>query len=211
MAGKLTSRPLGLIRQSGEEVIASSTPLALLLGEPIALPLGWGSHLWRPHTYPSAVRVRPLRPDDYPAVAAIFADGIATRVATFETTVPSWEEWDAAHLPGHRLVAELDGEVAGWCAIVPYSRRAVYRGVGEESVYVAERARGRGIGRALLEAVIESARAGGLWTLQAGIFPDNGASLAVHRAVGFREVGVRERIAQLDGAWRDVVLLELRL
>jgi L-amino acid N-acyltransferase YncA len=155
--------------------------------------------------------VRPLRPDDYPDVAAIFAEGIVTRVATHETTVPSWEEWDAAHLPGHRLVAELDGEVAGWCAIVPYSRRAVYRGVGEESVYVAERARGRGIGRALLEAVIESARAGGLWTLQAGIFPDNGASLAVHRAVGFREVGVRKRIAQLDGAWRDVVLLELRL
>jgi L-amino acid N-acyltransferase YncA len=157
------------------------------------------------------VRVRPLRPDDYPAVAAIFAEGIATGVATFETTVPVWEEWDAAHLPEHRLVAEVEGDVAGWCAIVPYSGRAVYRGVGEESVYVAERARGRGIGRALLEAVIESARAGGLWTLQAGIFPDNGASLAVHRTVGFREVGVRERIGQLDGAWRGVVLLELRL
>ena len=155
--------------------------------------------------------VRPLHPDDYPAVAAIFREGIATGRATFETEVPSGEEWDAAHLDAHRLVAELDGEVAGWVAVVPYSRRAVYRGVGEESVYVAERARGRGVGRALLEAVVESARAGGLWTLQAGIFPENAASLELHRRLGFREVGVRERIGRLDGAWRDVVLLELRL
>jgi L-amino acid N-acyltransferase YncA len=144
-------------------------------------------------------------------VAAIFAEGIATGVATFETTVPTWEAWDATHLPEHRLVAELDGDVAGWVALVPYSRREVYSGVGEESVYVAERARGQGVGRALLEAVIESARVGGLWTLQAGIFPENAVSLAVHHALGFREVGVRERIGQLDGRWRDVVLLELRL
>jgi L-amino acid N-acyltransferase YncA len=157
------------------------------------------------------VHVRPLHPDDYPAVAAVFADGLATGSATFETVVPSWDEWDAAHLPEHRFVAELDGEVAGWVAVVPYSRRPVYRGVGEESVYVAEHARGRGVGRALLEAVIASARAGGLWTLQAGIFPDNVASLELHRRLGFREVGVRERIGQLDGLWRDVVLLELRL
>ena len=155
--------------------------------------------------------VRALRPDDWPNVAAIFTEGIATGDATFETAVPGWEEWDAAHLPAHRLVAELDGDVAGWCAIVPYSRRAVYRGVGEESVYVAERARRRGVGRALLEALVESARSGGLWTLQAGIFPENEASLALHRALGFREVGVRERIGRLDGTWRDVVLLELRL
>ena len=155
--------------------------------------------------------VRALRPDDWPNVAAIFTEGIATGDATFETAVPGWEEWDAAHLPAHRLVAELDGDVAGWCAIVPYSRRAVYRGVGEESVYVAERARGRGVGRTLLEALVESARSGGLWTLQAGIFPENEASLALHRALGFREVGVRERIGRLDGTWRDVVLLELRL
>ena len=155
--------------------------------------------------------VRPFDPVDYPAVAAVFAEGITTGRATFETTVPTWEEWDAAHHPAHRFVAELDDDVVGWSAVVPYSRRAVYRGVGEESVYVAERARGRGVGRALLEAVIESARAGGLWTLQAGIFPDNLASLELHRRLGFREVGVRERIGQLNGVWRDVVLLERRL
>ena len=144
-------------------------------------------------------------------MAAVFAEGIATGRATFETTVPSWQEWDAAHLPGHRFVAEEDGDLLGWIAVVPYSRRAVYRGVGEESVYVAERARGRGVGRALLETVVASARAGGLWTLQAGIFPENVASLELHRRLGFREVGVRDRIGQLDGQWRDVVLLELRL
>ena len=155
--------------------------------------------------------VRPLDPDDYPAVAAVFAEGIATGLATFETVPPTWEKWDANHLREHRFVAELDGEVVGWAAVVPYSRRAVYRGVGEESVYVAERARGRGVGRALLEAVIESARDGGVWTLQAGIFPDNLASLELHRRLGFREVGIRERIGRLNGVWRDVILLELRL
>jgi L-amino acid N-acyltransferase YncA len=157
------------------------------------------------------LRVRPLRPEDWPAVAAIFVEGIATGRATFDTQAPTWEAWDETHLPEHRFVADLDGEVAGWTAVVPYSRRPVYRGVGEESVYVASRARGRGVGRALLEGLIESARAGGLWTLQAGIFPDNVASLELHRRLGFREVGVRERIGRLDGVWRDVVLLELRL
>jgi L-amino acid N-acyltransferase YncA len=148
---------------------------------------------------------------DYELVAAIFGEGIATGQATFETEVPDWEEWDARHLPGHRLVAELDGEVVGWCAVVPYSNRPVYAGVVEESVYVTDRARGRGVGRALLVELIASARAGGLWTLQAGVFPENEASLALHRSLGFRDVGVRERIGRLGGEWRDVVLLELRL
>jgi L-amino acid N-acyltransferase YncA len=155
--------------------------------------------------------VRPLVPADWGAVATIFAEGIATGDATLEISVPSWEEWDARHLPEHRLVAEVDGEVVGWIAIVPYSSRAAYRGVGEESVYVSERARGRGVGRALLSGLIASARAGGLWTLQAGIFPENEGSLALHRAHGFRVVGTRERLGELDGVWRDVVLLELRL
>lgn len=159
----------------------------------------------------AVVGVRPLEPGDWPAVAAIFAEGIATGLATFETETPSWEAWDADHLREHRFVAVLDGRVVGWVAAVPYSSREVYRGVVEDSVYVAERARGGGVGRALLERLIESARAGGLWTLQAGILPENAASLALHRAAGFREVGVRERIGQLDGTWRDVVLLERRL
>jgi L-amino acid N-acyltransferase YncA len=157
------------------------------------------------------VEVRALVASDWPAVAAIFAEGIATGDATFETQVPAWEDWDARHLSEHRFVAEIGGEVAGWIAVVPYSSRAAYRGVGEESVYVAERARSRGVGRALLSTLIGSAREGGVWMLQAGVFPENEGSLALHRALGFREVGVRERIGQLDGAWRDVVLLELRL
>ena len=133
----------------------------------------WPSATW-PGAYCWAVLVRPLDPDDYPAVAAVFAEGIATGLRDVRDGASRpGRNGTRRHLPEHRFVAELDGEVVGWVAVVPYSRRAVYRGVGEESVYVAERARGRGVGRALLEAVIESAREGGLWTLQAGIFPDN--------------------------------------
>jgi len=157
------------------------------------------------------MRIEPLRETDWPRVAAIIGEGIATRNATFETAVPTWADWDASHLESHRLVAVDEGRVVGWAALAPYSRRAVYAGVAEVSVYVAEHARGAGVGLALLESLIASARTGGLWTLQAGIFPENEASLALHRSLGFREVGVRERIGRLDHEWRDVVLLELRL
>ncbi|MEJ7566938.1 MAG: N-acetyltransferase family protein [Gaiellaceae bacterium] len=157
------------------------------------------------------IAIGPLRPEHWPAAAAILAEGIATRNATFETVTPSWEEWDHDHLGAHRFVALSDMDVVGWVALSPYSRRAAYAGVAEVSVYVAARARGRRIGRALLEALIASTRSDGLWTLQAGIFPENEASLALHRSLGFREVGVRERIGRLDGEWRDVLLLEFRL
>jgi phosphinothricin acetyltransferase len=154
--------------------------------------------------------IRGMRADDWPAVATIYAEGIATRLATFETTTPTWEEWDASHLAAHRLVSEEDGDVAGWAALSAYSDRECYRGVAEVSVYVAERARGRGIGRALLGALVESTERDGVWTLQAGVFPENVASLALHRRSAFRVVGIRERLGKLDGSWRDVVLLERR-
>ena len=148
--------------------------------------------------------------EDWPAVAEIYEEGIEDGDATFETAVPSWEEWDASHLPGHRLVARVDGEVAGWAAAAPVSDRCAYRGVAWDSVYVRREARGRGIGRLLLERLVRAADAGGIWTLQAGIFPENAASIALHRRCGFRIVGVRERLGRQDGTWRDVVLLERR-
>ena len=149
--------------------------------------------------------------DDWPAVAAIFAEGIATRAATFETEPPAYETFDAGHHAEHRLVAVENGRVVGWAALAPTSARACYAGVAESSIYVAGAARGRGTGRALMEALIASAGAGGIWTIQAGMFPENTASLALHESLGFRLVGRFERIAELDGVWRDTVLLELRL
>jgi L-amino acid N-acyltransferase YncA len=157
-----------------------------------------------------AVTVRAMRAEDWPSVAEIYAQGIAGGDATFETDVPTWDRWDAAHLPDHRLVAELDGAVVGWTAVSPVSGRCVYAGVVEHSVYVAEAARGRGIGGRLLTALAESTERAGIWTIQTGIFPENEPSLALHRAAGFRVLGVRERPGQLHGRWRDVVLLERR-
>jgi L-amino acid N-acyltransferase YncA len=158
---------------------------------------------------PRAVTVRDLRPDDWPAVRAIYEEGIGGGNATFETETPSWERWDAAH-PEPRLVAELDGAVVGWAALSPVSDRCCYEGVGDVSVYVAESARGSGVGRTLLEALVERSEEAGFWTLNAGVFPENEASLRLHKACGFREVGVRERLGELGGVWRDVVLLERR-
>jgi L-amino acid N-acyltransferase YncA len=147
---------------------------------------------------------------DWPAVEAIYTEGIATRAATFETEPPDYDAFDASHLPEHRLVAIENGRIVGWVALAPTSSRACYAGVTESSVYVAESARGRGIGRVLMEALIASADAGGIWTIQAGMFPENVASLALHERLGFRLVGRFDRIAQLDGVWRDTVLLERR-
>ena len=151
-----------------------------------------------------------MSPGDWPAVAAIFAEGIATRVATFETEPPDYDVFDASHHSEHRLVAVEDGRIVGWATLAPTSSRACYAGVAESSVYIAEDARGRGIGRALMEAVIANADAAGIWTIQAGMFPENAASVSLHEQLGFRLVGRFERIAQLDGVWRDTVLLERR-
>jgi L-amino acid N-acyltransferase YncA len=151
-----------------------------------------------------------MRAADWPAVKAIYEQGIATQQATFETEAPAWEVWDAGHLAAPRLVAEEAGAVVGWAALSPASRRACYAGVVEGSVYVAEDARGRGIGIALLARLCSDADAAGIWTIQTSIFPENVASLELHRRCGFRVVGVRERIAQLDGVWRDTVMLERR-
>lgn len=157
----------------------------------------------------AAPTVREAAPEDWPEIAAIYAAGIATGNATFETEVPSWEAWDASH-PGLRLVAEDAGEVVGWATLTPVSSRCCYRGVGENSVYVAERARGRGVGRRLLEALVERAEADGFWTIETGVFPENTASVALHLRCGFRIVGTRERLGELDGVWRDVLFLERR-
>ena len=149
--------------------------------------------------------------DDWPAVEAIYAEGIATRNATFETATPTFKEFDASRLAEHRFVAVDEGRVVGWAALMPVSTRACYRGVAEHSVYVAADARDRGVGRALLERLLESAKEGGIWTIQTSVFPENAATVALHERLGFRVVGRRERIAQLDGAWRDTLLLERRL
>ena len=154
--------------------------------------------------------IEPLLPEHWDDVARIYAEGIAGGQATFETEVPSWEDWDRAHLAEHRLVAVSDGRVVGWAALAPVSDRCVYGGVAENSVYVGEEARGRGVGRALLEALIASSEAGRIWTIQAGMFPENEASVRLHEREGFRVVGRRERLGKLDGVWRDVLLLERR-
>jgi phosphinothricin acetyltransferase len=158
---------------------------------------------------PSTV-VEELRSEHWSAVARIYAEGIATGDATFETAVPEWEKWDAGHVDDHRFVALRDSEVVGWVAAGAVSERCVYAGVIEHSVYVAENARGRGVGRSLLEALIASTEAAGIWTIQTGIFPENVSSLRLHERAGFELVGRRKRIGKRDGVWRDVLLLERR-
>ncbi len=152
----------------------------------------------------------PMTGQHWDAVRAIFAQGIATGDATFETTVPSWQDWEARHLSSCRLVAIREGEVLGWAALSPVSVRQVYRGVSEVSVYIADNARGQKIGTALLEALVAESERNGIWTLQAGIFSENVASIRLHEKLGFRIVGTRERIGCLHGRWRDTVLMERR-
>ena len=156
------------------------------------------------------ITIGDLRPEHWPEVARIYAEGIATGEATFETGVPSWERWDAAHLKAHRFVALRGAEVVGWVAVSPVSDRCVYGGVVENSVYVAESARGRGVGRMLLERLAASTETAGIWTIQTGIFPENEASVRLHERVGFEVVGRRKRLGRLNGVWRDVLLLERR-
>jgi phosphinothricin acetyltransferase len=151
-----------------------------------------------------------MRADDWPAVERIYAAGIATGDATFETEPPTWEAFDAGRLAAHRLVAERDGKVVGWAAVSGVSERCVYGGVVEHSVYVDPAHAGQGVGTALLQALIASTEAAGIWTIQTGIFPENTASLALHERSGFRVVGRRERLGRHFGRWRDVVLLERR-
>jgi L-amino acid N-acyltransferase YncA len=156
------------------------------------------------------MRLRPLLPDDWESVREIFLEGIATGHATFETEAPEWSKWNRAHVPTCRIVAEVDGSVVGWAALSRVSARTVYRGVGEVSVYVAERARGMGVGEELLGKLIEESESSEFWTLQASVFPENAASIAAHERCGFRIVGRRNKIGCLNGVWRDSLLLERR-
>ncbi|MEV6603152.1 metalloregulator ArsR/SmtB family transcription factor [Kutzneria sp. NPDC051319] len=163
-----------------------------------------------PDDVPADVTVRALVAEDWSAVRRIYGEGIATRMATFETEVPSRSSLDAKWLPEHRWVAEIDGEVVGWTAASPVSTRDCYQGVAETSVYVGAAHRGRGVGKALLRKQVTAADAAGLWTLQTAIFTENRPSIALHHMAGYRTVGIRERIAQLDGVWRDTVMIERR-
>ncbi|HEY0722732.1 MAG TPA: GNAT family N-acetyltransferase [Pyrinomonadaceae bacterium] len=151
-----------------------------------------------------------MRADDWEQVRAIYLEGIHGGDSTFETDAPSWENWNEGHLQFARLVMRDGESVVGWAALSPVSKRLVYRGVAEVTVYVTETARGKGIGRALLEALIDESEKNDIWTLQASIFPENVASIELHLRCGFREVGRRERIAMLKGVWRDTILFERR-
>ncbi|GAA4442155.1 GNAT family N-acetyltransferase [Pontibacter saemangeumensis] len=151
-----------------------------------------------------------MLPAHYAQVREIYNLGIATNNATFEREAPAWEEWDHSHMQSCRLVLLVEGRVAGWAALTPVSGRCVYRGVAEDSVYVHPDFKGRGFGKLLLRTLVEASEQEGIWTLQAGIFRENHASIRLHEACGFRLVGVRERIGQLHGQWRDTVLMERR-
>ena len=156
------------------------------------------------------VEITGLLPEHWDAVREIYLQGIATRSATFQTEAPTWEEWDRGHLPNLRYVLLQVGQAAGWAALSPVSGRCVYAGVTEVSLYVHEDFRAKGIGKLLLQRLINDSEQAGIWTLQSGIFPENVVSIALHEKLGFRKVGYREKIGKLDGVWRDTILMERR-
>ena len=156
------------------------------------------------------ISIDTMQPEDWPSVRAIYLQGVATKNATFETDAPEWEAWDRGHLDICRFVVRESGTVVAWAALSPVSKRKVYAGVAEVSIYVAESARRKGFGKTLLKTLVESSEKAGIWTLQGGIFPENETSIVMHQLCGFRIVGRRERIGNRDGTWRDVVLMERR-
>ncbi len=158
----------------------------------------------------SEIDIRPMQASDWNAVARIYQDGIATGVATFETTVPTYESWNAAHMNSCRLIASEKDQILGWAALSPVSSRCVYGGVAEVSVYIGGTSRGKGVGTLLLQKLIEASEAEGLWTLQSGIFPENTGSIELHKKNGFRYIGKRERVGKLHGIWKDNLLFERR-
>jgi L-amino acid N-acyltransferase YncA len=154
--------------------------------------------------------IKSMLPSDWEKVKKIYEEGIATGNATFETTAPSWEDWEANHAKGPRLVAVENEEIVGWAALTNVSGRCIYAGVGEVSVYVSDLQRGKGIGRKLLQALISESEKNDFWTLQAGIFPENRSSIKIHEDCGFRLIGVREKIGKMNNVWRDTLLMEKR-
>lgn len=156
------------------------------------------------------VRIRAMTPEDWPVVRTIYEEGIATGNATFQACAPTWAEWDTGHIQECRLVVADGNRILGWAALSRVSSRRVYAGVAEVSIYVAAAARGRSLGRQLLEYLVQQSEQHGFWTLQAGIFPENTASIALHQGCDFRVVGTRERLGEMHGRWRDVWLLERR-
>lgn len=151
-----------------------------------------------------------MQPGDWQQVKKIYEEGISTGNATFQTSAPEWDEWNQSHLGHSRITATMNAKIAGWAALTPVSGRCVYAGVAEVSVYVSTEARGNGLGKQLLQRLIEESEVNNIWTLQAGIFPENTVSLKIHEACGFRIIGTRERIGQMNGVWRDTILLERR-
>ena len=209
---KLADVGFVLLRKEGTATIVTVNQ-ACCVGLPHAADAVMGLLAPRPccpDDVPAEVTVRALASGDWPSVRRIYAEGIATGIATFETAVPSKTALDAKWLPDHRWVAELDGEVVGWTAATPVSTRDCYAGVAETSVYVGEGYRGRGVGKALLHKQVTAADAAGLWTLQTAIFTENRASIALHHQAGYRTVGLRERVAQREGVWHDTVFIERR-